>query len=215
MTEEHDHRLKDYRMRMRLSPQFRRFGLDPVWRPGEGDIEGFIHDEVVRQWHDPRVEHDGGIRVKWMTQAWEYAQARYITTPNPFAHDIRTLGQTVEPKVNPDGFRPYAVFIGNREGAPWGAVPMMVDALVEQLPVAPEQYNVGWSLDVVNRAIPDTFLLDYVRRIRTADDWYLAYEWVHPFGDGNGRSGKILHNWILGTLDEPVLVDDYFGGGNP
>lgn len=36
-----------------------------------------------------------------------------------------------------------------------------------------------------------------------------------PFADGNGRTGKILHNWLLGTLNDPVLVTDYFGGGNP
>ena len=49
----------------------------------------------------------------------------------------------------------------------------------------------------------------------TADEFYLEFEMIHPFGDGNGRTGKVLHNWLLGTLDKPVLVTDYFGGGNP
>lgn len=45
--------------------------------------------------------------------------------------------------------------------------------------------------------------------------WLRVNPSIHPFYDGNGRTGKILHNWLLGTLDDPVLVYDYFGGGNP
>jgi fido (protein-threonine AMPylation protein) len=51
--------------------------------------------------------------------------------------------------------------------------------------------------------------------VDTVDEWYLAFEWIHPFRDGNGRTGKVLHNWLNGTLDDPVLVSDYFGAGNP
>lgn len=49
----------------------------------------------------------------------------------------------------------------------------------------------------------------------TPDEFYVEFEKIHPFVDGNGRTGKILHNWLLGTLHDPVLIKDYFGGGNP
>ena len=49
----------------------------------------------------------------------------------------------------------------------------------------------------------------------TADDAYLEFQRIHPFVDGNGRVGKILHNWLNDTLHDPILVKDYFGGGNP
>lgn len=49
----------------------------------------------------------------------------------------------------------------------------------------------------------------------TPDEFYVEFEKIHPFVDGNGRTGKILHNWLLGTLGDPVLIKDYFGGGNP
>ena len=68
----------------------------------------------------------------------------------------------------------------------------------------PDDYRKDWSL-----------FSTLIKDIQTADDWYLAYEAIHPFSDGNGRSGKILYNWLLGSLDEPVLVADYFGGNNP
>ncbi|MCB7130197.1 MAG: Fic family protein, partial [Candidatus Brocadiales bacterium] len=53
------------------------------------------------------------------------------------------------------------------------------------------------------------------RHSLTPDEFYVRFQEVHPFVDGNGRTGKILHNWLLGTLHNPVLIKDYFGGGNP
>jgi hypothetical protein len=53
------------------------------------------------------------------------------------------------------------------------------------------------------------------RNSLTPDEFYVRFQEVHPFVDGNGRTGKILHNWLLGTLHNPVLIKDYFGGGNP
>jgi hypothetical protein len=56
---------------------------------------------------------------------------------------------------------------------------------------------------------------DYEAGVYTLDGWYVMYENIHPWQDGNGRSGKVLYNWIHGTLLDPVLVDDYFGHGVP
>lgn len=201
-----------YQVRMYTScPQFRYFGIDPVWEPGTGDIEGFCTDEVVRQGHDPRVRDDGGNRVKWMLNAWAYAQA-IEPLHDPELQDIINLGSCVEEKVNAGGFRRVDVYIGNRMGVSPDWLHEYTNRLVEMLPVAPEAYLVG--VDKPGAAFEETFKTD-VRRVRTADDWYLMYEGIHPFADGNGRSGKILNNWLLGTLDDPELVHDYFGGGNP
>ncbi len=48
-----------------------------------------------------------------------------------------------------------------------------------------------------------------------AEDAYRRFEEIHPFLDGNGRVGKIIYNWLKGTLDAPVLPPNYFNCSNP
>lgn len=206
----------EYITRMRRSRQFSFFGITPQWRPRDKDIEGFVHDEVVRQFHDTRVWEDGGVRVEGMLNAWHYAQGRERNTPT--VEDILKLGALVEPKYNatkghPDGeFRHKNVYIGNRMGVYPPFLGRMVELLVARAPHVVPGTSRG---SLVNQLQIESFAGQVEDLIHTVDDWYLAYEWIHPFRDGNGRTGKILHNWLNETLDDPVLVPDYFGGGNP
>lgn len=201
-----------YEERMLQSRQFKYFGIKPLWRPGEGDIEGFCHDEVVRQFHDTRVKKDGGVRIEWMLDAWAYAQTHVLNTPT--IYDVLALGNKVEPHENRiDRFRSHNIIVGDRYGAPPPYIRELVTALCEKAGDV--------VLGVSDSALPYQLFTEGFKQqldeglVSTIDDWYLAFEWIHPFYDGNGRSGKILHNWLQGTLDEPELVADYFGGGNP
>jgi len=202
----------NYAVRMRRAKQFSYFGIEPIWLPGEKDIEGFCHDEVVRQFHDTRIQEDGGVRVEGMINAWRYAEGQAVHTPT--IEDIQILGEYVEPDYNRRGeWRDVNVYIGDRMGVYPPFLFNVMEKLVERAPhVKPgaSKNSLPYQLQIESVAAGQ-----FDDLVHTVDDWYLAYEWVHPFRDGNGRTGKILHNWLNGTLDDPVLVRDYFGGGNP
>lgn len=186
----------DYLTAMKAVRAFGIFGILPRWVPGTGDIEGFCHDEVVRQGHDPRSRADGGVRVQWLLNAWSYARTAAHDHDYPTLTDVLFIGSLVEPEENKNGFRRGAIWIGDERRGAEGVHERMVrlfDVAKEVEPVTGR----GWYKGM------------------TADEFYLEFEYIHPFGDGNGRTGKVLHNWLLGTLDDPVLVDDYFGHGNP
>ena len=225
-----DEVFEEYRKKMLQNcRQFSFFGIQPRWRPGEKDVEGFCHDEVVRQFHDTRDWPDGGKRVVQMEEAWAHAQS--VAYRMPTVSDVLLLGAMIEPEVNktpsrPNGeFRHENVYIGDR----LGVYPPFLSQTVELLVARAPKVEPGLSRAFARgKRLPDVLTVEGVigtgeddepgqfeTLVETVDDWYLAYEWIHPFRDGNGRSGKILHNWLNGTLDDPVLVDDYFRQGNP
>lgn len=136
----------------------------------------------------------------WMLMAWANAMAKYDTgKKKPTILDVIELGKLVEPVINRDGERLVQVRVGTRMCPPPEQVPGLITDLWKQI-------------DTVK---PETGLTAPGTGHWTADDFYVEFEKIHPFTDGNGRVGKILHNWLMGTLHDPVLVADYFRGGNP
>ena len=152
------------------------------------NILKFCCEEVTRQGHDIDDLGDGFPRVVGMIRAWEHA-LKSRTYPLTLS-DIRIMGRHIEPIHNDGGFRTCNVQIGGKLCPAWEDVPRLMEEWLEH----------WWD-----GKYPDL----------TDDQIYLRFQYIHPFRDGNGRVGKILHNWCSGTLEDPVLIYDYFGGGNP
>lgn len=153
-------------------------------------IAAFCAAEVTRQGHNIFHVEDGGVRLAGMLAAWRYASI--LARRRPKLEDVLQIAALVEPR-NKSGWRTCGVRVGSTFCPPWQEVPEAMERL--------------WSRT-------DNLPLGADARTQW-DEAYLSFQKIHPFVDGNGRTGKILHNWWLQTLDSPVLVADFFGHGNP
>lgn len=148
-------------------------------------VDEFIQLEVQHQGFDLSTD-EGKQRVKWMTEAW--AEARERSLPITF-YDITLLGRMVEPERNNEGLRYY-------NGA---------------------EVQVGGSRcpDAKDTICLIAFWTAHVAPNSPPLEAYRVFQFIHPFVDGNGRTGKILLCWLNGTLDDPEMPPDLFGGGIP
>ena len=95
--------------------------------------------------------------------------------PRPEITDAIALGSIVEQHLNREGIRRCGVMVGSR--------------------VCPRPERVMDLLTVLWQQ----------RDIITPLEFYKGFEEIHPFVDGNGRTGKVLLNWLAGTLLKPVF----------
>jgi hypothetical protein len=125
---------------------------------------------------------DGIERVGWMLDAWAWALNWFGSGEKLTVDDALKLGTFVEPGKNPHGQRSCGVRVGWRVCPP----PEEVEPRLKRLWEAEEGM--------------------------TPLEFYKEFEEIHPFVDGNGRTGKILLNWKNGTLLNPIFPpNDLFG----
>lgn len=125
---------------------------------------------------------DGIQRVGWMLNAWAHALLHKNKPPQ--LYQVIWLAGLIEPELNKEGLRSCNVRVGVHRCPPPDEVPGLLYALL------------------------DTLKSDQLSPI----EFYKEFERIHPFRDGNGRTGKILLNWLNGTLLNPIFPpNDLFG----
>jgi hypothetical protein len=146
------------------------------------EVAQFIVEEVVRQGYGPKNLHQFGRMCAGMGMGWE--RAMDLAAPKGYtAPEIEGIILDLHSRVHPDlagagEWRKVGVRVGNRICPPWNEIPTLMNE---------------WAMQLI------------AKKFQSNDAAYVAFEMIHPFADGNGRTGKILFNWLNGTLDEPIL----------
>ena len=145
------------------------------------------------------IEGEYDIESLWCAkEAWDFLQTKKTLTAAAILemHDILMENHLKRP--NRGSWRRRPVYIGYREGLNWNRIPMAIDDWLFHANISSDELAIK---------------RDHVK-----------YEHIHPFIDGNGRSGRIIMNWQrvkhgfkIETIKEKDKLEYYawFNDGDP
>lgn len=116
--------------------------------------------------------------LKDAIMAWEFIKNKEALTHSVVSevHKILMKNQPIEDRLK-GSYRDCGILIGGRAGLACALIPAKIDA--------------------------------WITSMNTRRAWkalHVEYEKIHPFVDGNGRTGRIFMNWHRRRLGLPILV---------
>ncbi|HUZ51120.1 MAG TPA: Fic family protein [Streptosporangiaceae bacterium] len=149
---------------------------------GYADAARWVYGQALEpgDWHDGRLLTIAEVRQihhTAMTPVWDVA-------PHPDATDRERPGSVREHDIHP--------FPGGMAPPSWPLVPAQVQRWVDTARIAGDKIHDG---DDLGRP-----LVEELARLHN------EFERVHPFIDGNGRTGRLVLNLILVRLGYPPVV---------
>jgi len=99
----------------------------------------------------------------------------------------------LDPEVRPGRIREHSVGVADYRGAPAEDCAPLLEKLCAWL-------REPWIVDIRNYPTKDQHKLDAVLKAIVS---HIYIAWIHPFGDGNGRTARLLEFFILATGGVP------------
>lgn len=158
----------------------RQMKVEPIKQPLITKTTTDIEVEFLRESNAIELVYDH-VSLQQAIYAWEYLKEQDQMSIGVAlkTHKILMLHQPLLP--NEKGYlRDVDVYIGGRKGFPVHSLRLALD---------------GWS-EKMNMLEMSEFWKDL----------HIEYEHIHPFVDGNGRTGRMFMNWHRLKFGLPVLV---------
>ncbi len=153
-------------------------------------------EEFLRESNAIEGVYDAGSLLDSLA-AWRYLRSKTVLTI-PIVLEVQRILMENQPIPSTDkgAFRTCRIFVGNHEGVRWQHIPLAVQ---------------DW-IGLMN------FPVDYDKdgKEHHSKKLHVTYEKIHPFLDGNGRTGRMFMNWWRLNNKLPLLTikesekEDYY-----
>lgn len=137
----------------------------------------------------------GEDAVQEALAAWDYVQTQDTMTPEVVkkTHAILMENRSLEKKFKGE-YRDCPVYIGGHAAMNAAKVPFAVEEWCDAM------NSVGLRTVAKHVNGTDAF------KEQNSKSLHIQYESIHPFADGNGRTGRIFMNWWRLRAGLPILV---------
>jgi Fic family protein len=143
--------------------------------------------EIIAQGNSKYINRNEVIEVQNSIKAYEYIKKsfKFTLTSIKRLYYILTKGLFREGNIPyPKGFKVEEIIVGNSTTAPPEKVEEELIKLLE------------WYKSNKNKIHPLILAFEFHRQ----------YEYIHPFSDGNGRTGRLIMNKILLSAGYPPII---------